>query len=86
MSDEGRVFTWGFGGYGRLGHNSPDNCEEPKEITEPFAKERRGRINGPLLPPDCAVAIAAGAACSMVVVKSGSESGPTACPGFSAPP
>lgn len=25
VDEDGRVFTWGFGGYGRLGHNSPNN-------------------------------------------------------------
>jgi hypothetical protein len=43
----------------------------PTEIKKPFAEPRRGKINGPLLPPDSAVGIGAGASYSMVAVKSG---------------
>ena len=28
-----RVFTWGFGGYGRLGHQSADDEVTPRELT-----------------------------------------------------
>lgn len=28
----GRVFTWGFGGYGRLGHNSAEDEYRPREL------------------------------------------------------
>jgi alpha-tubulin suppressor-like RCC1 family protein len=28
-----RVFTWGFGGYGRLGHNSSDDELRPREVS-----------------------------------------------------
>lgn len=27
---EGRVFTWGFGGYGRLGHQQPKDEHVPR--------------------------------------------------------
>ena len=28
-SDDGRVFAWGFGGYGRLGNKSPADKHSP---------------------------------------------------------
>ena len=30
MTPDGRVFTWGFGGYGRLGHNTNENEMVPR--------------------------------------------------------
>jgi alpha-tubulin suppressor-like RCC1 family protein len=30
MTPDGRVFTWGFGGYGRLGHNTNENEMHPR--------------------------------------------------------
>lgn len=32
MAEDGNVFTWGFGGYGRLGHSSPDNEMRPRLV------------------------------------------------------
>ena len=32
MDEEGRLFTWGFGGYGQLGHGDNKNQMEPKAI------------------------------------------------------
>ena len=39
-----------------------DDLEQPKEIMDPFNKQQRGRIGGPLLPADGAIAITAGSA------------------------
>lgn len=38
LTDDGRVFTWGFGGYGRLGINSPADQMQPVPVT--FANQR----------------------------------------------
>ena len=32
MLESGRVFTWGFGGSGCLGHNTYESLEEPKQL------------------------------------------------------
>lgn len=32
LTEDGRLFSWGFGGYGRLGHNSGDNELIPREV------------------------------------------------------
>ncbi|XP_031554442.1 protein RCC2-like [Actinia tenebrosa] len=33
FDDQGRVFTWGFGGYGRLGHQQPKDEHLPRLLT-----------------------------------------------------
>lgn len=54
-----RVYTWGFGGYGRLGHT--DNKDEMMpRLLKFFEGPNRG-----------AVAVAAGSTYSMAVSKSG---------------
>jgi len=40
LDDNGRVFTWGFGGYGRLGHGSPADEVFPR-LVNTFLGERR---------------------------------------------
>jgi len=40
LDDQGRVFTWGFGGYGRLGHGSPADEVFPR-LVNTFLGERR---------------------------------------------
>jgi len=37
MDKDGRLYTWGFGGYGRLGHGDVKNALEPKAV-ELFSK------------------------------------------------
>ena len=37
MDTDGRVYTWGFGGYGRLGHGDVKNALEPRAV-ELFSK------------------------------------------------
>ena len=32
MDMQGRIFTWGFGGYGRLGHNGPKDEPIPCSV------------------------------------------------------
>ena len=32
MDMQGRIFTWGFGGYGRLGHNGPKDEPVPCSV------------------------------------------------------
>eukprot|EP01047_Picozoa_sp_COSAG01_P049171 COSAG01_NODE_4850_length_4684_cov_2.069793_2_plen_123_part_00 len=51
ITSEGKLYTWGFGGYGRLGHNTPADQLVPKEVGT-FSAPRRGRAGGPQLPPD----------------------------------
>ena len=70
MTTEGAVYTWGFGGYGRLGHNDPADCLTPKEV-ETFSEEMRTRAGGPLGPPDHAVGITCGSACTLAIRASG---------------
>lgn len=36
-----RLFTWGFGGYGRLGHASPKDEWVPRQVTL-FSTPKRG--------------------------------------------
>jgi alpha-tubulin suppressor-like RCC1 family protein len=42
-----RIFTWGFGGYGRCGHNSGDDELVPRELTffsRPLPQQRAREI------------------------------------------
>eukprot|EP01043_Picozoa_sp_COSAG02_P061292 COSAG02_NODE_8207_length_2659_cov_1.645312_3_plen_178_part_00 len=70
MTETGQLFTWGFGGYGRLGHGDPADQLKPKEI-ETFSEQERTRAGGPLGPPDHAVGITCGSACTLVIRRSG---------------
>ena len=70
MTEDGRVYSWGFGGYGRLGHDNPADLLEPKELLT-FSEPVRPRAGAAPGPPDSAVGITCGAACSMVIRKSG---------------
>ena len=70
VTDDGKVFTWGFGGYGRLGHNQPQDELAPREVSQ-FSEGQRRKAGGPLGPPDGAVGITCGAACTLVVRMSG---------------
>ena len=70
MTTTGAVYTWGFGGYGRLGHNDPADCLTPKEV-ETFSEKVRTRAGGPLGPPDHAVGITCGSACTLAIRASG---------------
>jgi len=54
-----RVFTWGFGGYGRLGHSEPKDEMVPR-LLKTFDGQNRG-----------AVSIAAGSAFSLIVNEMG---------------
>lgn len=71
MTTDGAVYTWGFGGYGRLGHNEPADGLSPRAV-ETFEEPVRTRAGGPLGPPDGAVGITCGSACTLVIRKSGS--------------
>ena len=70
MAEDGKVFTWGFGGYGRLGHNRPQDELDPKEVSQ-FSQGQRKKAGAALGPPDGAVGITCGAACTLVVRMSG---------------
>ena len=59
MDKNKRVFTWGFGGYGRLGHSSPKDEMIPRLLTM-FEGANRG-----------ASMVAAGSAYSMAVAWNG---------------
>lgn len=64
LSEEGTVFTWGFGGYGRLGHNNQKDLMVPQELTMfNMGTSRNSRLQ--------AVAITAGATCSYVQTSGG---------------
>lgn len=41
MDSNKRVFTWGFGGYGRLGHSEQKDEQTPR-LVEAFDREMRG--------------------------------------------
>ena len=70
ITEEGKVFTWGFGGYGRLGHKQPQDELTPKEVQQ-FSEPRRAKAGGPLLEPDGGVGLSCGAACTLVVSMTG---------------
>ena len=70
MTETGAIYTWGFGGYGRLGHSDPADQHNPKEV-ETFSEQVRTRAGGPLGPPDHAVGITCGSACTLVIRNSG---------------
>lgn len=70
MTETGAIYTWGFGGYGRLGHSDPADQLSPKEV-ETFSEKERTRAGGPLGPPDHAVGITCGSACTLVIRNSG---------------
>lgn len=55
LDTEGRLFSWGFGGYGRLGHNSAQDEKHPRLLAL-FA-----------LPHHRAASIAAGGTCSLAL-------------------
>ncbi|GMF25974.1 unnamed protein product [Phytophthora lilii] len=38
LSNEGDVFTWGFGSSGALGHGNRDNCLEPQLLEGPWSR------------------------------------------------
>ncbi|CAG0915961.1 unnamed protein product [Notodromas monacha] len=59
LDSRGRIFTWGFGGYGRLGHNEPKDEHVPR-LLEFFDGHNRG-----------AKMIAAGSSCSLAVLAVG---------------
>eukprot|EP00240_Pyramimonas_obovata_P000710 CAMPEP_0118933624 /NCGR_PEP_ID=MMETSP1169-20130426/12092_1 /TAXON_ID=36882 /ORGANISM="Pyramimonas obovata, Strain CCMP722" /LENGTH=564 /DNA_ID=CAMNT_0006876407 /DNA_START=103 /DNA_END=1797 /DNA_ORIENTATION=- len=59
LSEQGTIFTWGFGGYGRLGHNNQKDVMVPQELT----MFNLGVSRNPRLQ---ASAITAGATCSYV--------------------
>jgi len=42
LSDDGDVFTWGFGASGALGHGTKENCLAPKLVEGPWMLKRRG--------------------------------------------
>ena len=68
LDSKKRVFSWGFGGYGRLGHSDPKDVMVPQSI-QFFAGPNRG-----------AQMIAAGSTYSMAV----SEHGTVDLPSFHA--
>ncbi len=57
-----RVFTWGCGGYGVLGHNVQADEYYPRLV---------GTIQGPLFQKNAPIRAAAGANCSMVLTENG---------------
>lgn len=57
-----RVFTWGCGGYGVLGHNVQADEYFPRLV---------GAIQGPLFKKNYPIRAAAGANCSMVLTENG---------------
>mmetsp|Transcript_26717 Transcript_26717/g.44812 ORF Transcript_26717/g.44812 Transcript_26717/m.44812 type:complete len:577 (-) Transcript_26717:375-2105(-) len=64
MSEDGTVFTWGFGGYGRLGHNNQKDLMSPQELVMfNFNHSKNDRL--------VANSIAAGATCSYVRTNGG---------------
>ncbi|CAM9794178.1 unnamed protein product, partial [Phaeothamnion confervicola] len=56
-----RVFSWGFGGYGRLGHNAQDDEMTPRSIT------MLGRLQGVMAMSS----VVAGASCSLGLGRAG---------------
>ena len=42
LSQEGRVYSWGYGEEGQLGHDDTEDCLSPKEIT--FFREHDIRV------------------------------------------
>ncbi|KAJ8578677.1 hypothetical protein ON010_g520 [Phytophthora cinnamomi] len=46
LSNEGDVFTWGFGSSGALGHGTRDNCLEPRRLEGPWARYPVDEVDG----------------------------------------
>ncbi|KAL4128653.1 hypothetical protein PRIC2_007637 [Phytophthora ramorum] len=46
LSDEGDVFTWGFGSSGALGHGNRDNCLEPRLLEGPWTSSVNAEFDG----------------------------------------
>mmetsp|Transcript_28149 Transcript_28149/g.53249 ORF Transcript_28149/g.53249 Transcript_28149/m.53249 type:complete len:574 (-) Transcript_28149:362-2083(-) len=64
MTSEGAVFTWGFAGYGRLGHNSQKDLMSPLELDVfSVSKSRNPRMGAKM--------ITAGATCSYALSAGG---------------
>ncbi|ORX58264.1 RCC1/BLIP-II protein [Hesseltinella vesiculosa] len=57
LDDEGYVFSWGFGGFGRLGHSEQKDLGSPRMIDQFSSTHRINR----------AVKITCGATCSMAI-------------------
>mmetsp|Transcript_37775 Transcript_37775/g.55361 ORF Transcript_37775/g.55361 Transcript_37775/m.55361 type:complete len:598 (+) Transcript_37775:3-1796(+) len=62
QSASSRVFSWGCGGYGCLGHNVQADEYTPRLISA---------LRGPLFASNTPVRAAAGAQCSMILTKNG---------------
>jgi len=59
MDSRKRVFTWGFGGYGRLGHSEQKDEHTPRMV-QLFDRPGRGAIQ-----------VFAGTSCSLAVNEMG---------------
>jgi len=66
MDAEGKVWTWGFGGYGRCGHRDNVDCMRPRAV-ETFSAEPTPYQEMCGVEPNRALRVAAGAACCYVV-------------------
>ncbi|KAK3239804.1 hypothetical protein CYMTET_50294 [Cymbomonas tetramitiformis] len=63
LSEEGRVYTWGFAGYGRLGHSNQNDLMAPAELSFFNGGDSKPRM--------CAKNIAAGATASYCMTRGG---------------
>ncbi|POM66668.1 Regulator of chromosome condensation (RCC1)-like protein [Phytophthora palmivora] len=55
LSNEGDVFTWGFGSSGALGHGNQDNCLEPKLLEGPWTKGSNLEFDGEHLTSEASI-------------------------------
>lgn len=73
MDEEGKLYSWGFGGYGRLGHKDNKDQMAPKAVKLFHEEEKPVDLNLPKfmqrrVPPTRATAIGCGASASFAVV------------------
>ena len=59
-SGRGRVFSWGFGGYGRLGHNGTQDELMPRLITSFDSMCNGGNFDKPMFADNAIIQICAG--------------------------
>ena len=68
LDSEQRVWTWGFGGYGRCGHRDNVDCMRPRPV-ETFSADPTPYQEMCGLEPNRAIKVAAGAACCYAVTN-----------------